>query len=512
MKKIINKARWIIKKPISISFALNIIILLLLNLLSYSKFACNIDIMMQSVISNIYGGQDASYAVFSNIFITKILKTLYESLPTLAWYTILQVLMCFVALTAIGQRYLSEKNSKMHTVIYIVFDVFVGFECYIYPSYVKSAFILCFAMVVQLTQILDVSKRNWTKLVGCLCGFLMSGMLSRLGFFLGVLIGGVYYVINCLYHRTFSKKSFIHILTVLIAIIGLGVLWGANDKIYAAHISNWKTIKEYRNAIEKVEVFGYPDLAEEQIQDLGITEDQYNVIQNYDEYMAVGTTGLERVKDISEEKVAWNADNIIKFFHTVPVRWIKVSFAYLLLVCVIFLWESDARDKKKKVIISLGWIFAFYLLAYMTGIWNSRMTHFMIFIPISYWLMCGIGDKFEVSVRESCVFLAVFAVVLYYNFSDQFISSVQSKSVEEALEQTMSDGGITAVNLNNFFGQFSAYEVYPKDLLMGKNMVIANGNYRIYDAFEPYLYKQELQDVPFIWYGNWMDMDTYLIE
>ena len=148
MKKLINKFGNIKTRPIVKSAMINIIVFIILNLLSYSKFACNIDIMMQSVISNIYGGADASYVIFMNIFITKILKTLSEVYPAIAWYTILLVFICFVSLTLIGQRYLSEKSKKMHVLIYSIFCLFIGFECYIYPSYIVLFHVVAVSLYV----------------------------------------------------------------------------------------------------------------------------------------------------------------------------------------------------------------------------------------------------------------------------------------------------------------------------------------------------------------------------
>lgn len=512
MKKLINKFGNIKTRPIVKSAMINIIVFIILNLLSYSKFACNIDIMMQSVISNIYGGADASYVIFMNIFITKILKTLSEVYPAIAWYTILLVFICFVSLTLIGQRYLSEKSKKMHVLIYSIFCLFIGFECYIYPSYIKSAFVLCFSMLLQLAYMLETTKKKWLRLLGCVLGLLFSGMLSKTGFFFGIVIGIFYYVLTNTYHKCWDGKCIIQVVTLIVSVWGVMILWGMNDKIYASHLENWGVIKEYRNAIEKVEVFGYPDLTRDTQEKMGMSENQYDIIKGNDQYIAVGTVGVELIKKISEEKMEWNVDSIIKYFHTVPVRWIKVSFTYLLLVVCIFLGESNADDKKKRIIISLAWIVISYLLSYMSGIWNSKVTHFMIFIPIVYWTMCGIGEEFEVSVREACIFLTVFSMVLYYNFSDQFVSSVTEKSIEETLDEMTLEGSVTAVDLNYLLGQYSTYKAYPKNLLIEKNIIVVNGNYGIYNNFEPYMYKQALWDVPIWWYGNWMDMNYYRIQ
>ena len=84
--------------------------------------------------------------------------------------------------------------------------------------------------------------------------------------------------------------------------------------------------------------------------------------------------------------------------------------------------------------------------------------------------------------------------------------------MEEVLEQTISDTGITAVDLNNILRQYSAYKPYESGLLSEHNIVIVNGSYYLFERFEPYMYKEELWDQPIILHGNWMDMNLYRLE
>lgn len=512
MKNFFCQFRQKLEKPLVTSLIINLVVFIALNMISYSKFLCNIDIMMQAVIANITGGLDSSYAIFMNIFLLKILKTLYMYFPKVSWYMILQVLVCFISLTIIGKSYLSEKRMPMHKMVYVVFCVLVGFECYIYPSYVKSSFILCFAMVLQIIKIAKLSKKFLIKASGIIFGLILSGLLCKIGFLAGIITGIIYYVITNTYCRTFGKHCYIHLLLVLLSVAGIIGLWIVNDQTYAVRTQNWDVVKEYRNAVEKIELFGCPDYSEEIGERIDISEAKYNCMKYYDEYIAVGDAGLNIISKISRETLSWKLDNIIKYFHTVPIRWVKVSLAYLLLLACAFMCESDAKHKRTKIIVAAIWIFVFYMIAYMNCIWNSKVTHFMVFIPIAYWIMTGVGDEFDISVKENVVFIMVFSVVLYYNFSDQFISSVQEKPMNEVFEQSIAEEGITALNLNNILRQYSAYEPYESGLLLGHNVLIANGAYQLFERFEPYMYKIELWDEPIMWNGYWMDMNLYRYE
>ena len=100
MKKYLYKLKEKLKAPLATSLIINIVIFFILNIITYTRFLCNIDIMMQAVITNVIGGQESSYAVFMNIFILKVLKTLYLYFPKVSWYMLLQVSVCFVSLTS----------------------------------------------------------------------------------------------------------------------------------------------------------------------------------------------------------------------------------------------------------------------------------------------------------------------------------------------------------------------------------------------------------------------------
>lgn len=512
MKKFFCQFKQKLEKPLVTSLIINLMVFIVLNLISYSKFLCNIDIMMQAVITNITGGLDSSYAVFMNIFLLKILKTLYMYFPKVSWYMILQVLVCFISLTIIGKSYLSEKKMPMHKMMYVVFCVFVGFECYIYPSYVKSSFILCFAMVLQILRITELKKNVCLKALGIIVGLILSGMLCKVGFLAGMITGIIYYLITNVYCRTFGKHCFIHLLVVLFSVAGIIGLWTINDQSYVVRTQNWDVVKEYRNAVEKVEIFGYPEFSDDIEEMTGISEEKYNLIKNYGEYLAVDNSGLDIISKVAKEKISWKLDNVMKYFHTVPIRWVKVGLAYLLILACVFLCESDAKSKKLKIIIALIWLFLSYMIAYMNCTWDSKAIHFILFIPMAYWIMKGIGDEFDITIRENVAFLIVFSVVLYYNFSSEFISSVQKNTMEEIVEESLTEEGVTAISLNVILKQYSAYVPYEEGLLKDKNLIIANGSYKLFERFEPYMYSLELSEQPIWWYNTWMNVDAYRIE
>ena len=60
MKKYLYKLREKLKAPLATSLIINIVIFFIVNIITYTRFLCNIDIMMQAVIKNVIGGPESS--------------------------------------------------------------------------------------------------------------------------------------------------------------------------------------------------------------------------------------------------------------------------------------------------------------------------------------------------------------------------------------------------------------------------------------------------------------------
>lgn len=264
-----------LSKPIIDSLFINIILYLVVNCISYSKFSCNIDVMIQTLLCDLTGMGGNSYVLFSNIFLMKILKVLYKICPMISWYMLLQVVLCFSSLVSLGNIYLTKKNNVMHKIFYIVFVFFVGFECYIYPNYMKSSFLLCFAMSQILFSLQKLEKKNILKLIVVVIGMILSGMLSIIGFGFGIGVSLLLFLIQAMFSKQYRKCYIFFMSMFLICILGVSLVEYGNYKVYASEQEQWQTMKEFRFAIEKVEVFGYPEYQKSFADELGIDEENY---------------------------------------------------------------------------------------------------------------------------------------------------------------------------------------------------------------------------------------------
>lgn len=203
--------------------------------------------------------------------------------------------------------------------------------------------------------------------------------------------------------------------------------------------------------------------------------------------------------------------NVIKYFGIVPIRLVKVAMTYLLLIVCGGLAASNDQYKKWKSAVAILWVILLYMIAYMLNAWDSRMTHMLVLLPMTYWIMLNIGDSFEIDVRECVAFFMIFGVVLYNNFSSDIITSVEEKPMKEVVEDDISTEYLSAIDINSIMKQYSAYNTYSDALLKNQNVIILNGNYGIYPIYSEYMYNDELCDTSIFWYGGIMDHATFRI-
>lgn len=155
-----EKIKRVMKSYINISIIINICIILVLPLIAYPRYEQNIDIMMQTMLYNIVGQESSSYVLFMNVIFAKFIKILIETFDGVAWYSVIQYIFIFISLTSISCLYLRKEDGKLRRTILSVFLIFVGYECYIRPSYMKTSAILCIAGVFLLSAAIEVQGKK----------------------------------------------------------------------------------------------------------------------------------------------------------------------------------------------------------------------------------------------------------------------------------------------------------------------------------------------------------------
>ncbi len=144
--------------PIISALLFNGGVLVVLLLIACPKYSTDIDILMQSILYGISGGGVETHLIYSSILFGKALKMLLEMAPGIAWYSVAQFVLVFAGLFSMTYVFLRRPSNLVKRLIILFFLCFAGYECYIMPSYIKTAVVLCVGAFCLLADAMTVEK------------------------------------------------------------------------------------------------------------------------------------------------------------------------------------------------------------------------------------------------------------------------------------------------------------------------------------------------------------------
>ncbi len=144
--------------PIISALLFNGGVLVVLLLIACPKYSTDIDILMQSILYGVSGGGIETHLIYSSILFGKALKMLLEMAPGIAWYSVAQFVLVFAGLFSMTYVFLRRPSNLVKRLIILFFLCFAGYECYIMPSYIKTAVVLCVGAFCLLADAMTVEK------------------------------------------------------------------------------------------------------------------------------------------------------------------------------------------------------------------------------------------------------------------------------------------------------------------------------------------------------------------
>lgn len=470
-----------INQNLSGTILVNLGVLCILLLLFCPRFGSDLDIMMQSVLYGVgENGIQGAHILFSNIIVGYLLDVLVMLLPGVPWYIIFHYLMVFAALCTITYITLQRNSNFIGKVIAVVFVIFTGYECYINPGYMKTAAILCAAAVYQLFYLLAQEKTKlfqWIWMAFCI---IMSSMVSFSIFLItGILglIGVISYYLVTKQQVNVNKKFWVFWGGALLLTIGS---WFFDLQIYKGN-NQWAQCAEYRSTAERILGYGSMEYSEELGEKYDVTEAEYQLLQK-GIFVNTDEEKLDLVRDISNENKEFNWHTISRYFKVVPIRFFKMGMFYCWLMLLFMLGMSRERGKKLTVAIAILALLITYLVLYICNAWENQWISFIVFLPLSMMMLMSYRDMQLEEGENICVYIAVMGLVLYSTFSSQLVTSVREDDIYEAFKE-LEPSKVYVVDIDAYFRQFSAFEVYPQDIVSASNVYLVNGFYPIILGF-----------------------------
>ena len=472
-------------KPITKALIINIVVYFVLNAIAYARFENDADIMIQSLIYNVAGTRATAKVGFSSALIMKPLCILISILPSISWYTWFIEICAFISITILIWIVISKRSDTQMIILMSVFSAFVGYECYMFPSYIKSSVVGTFTMMMVLSRLIGADDNRRRKFILPAAGLLFNSLLSFTGFKLG-LIAGLFIVIFKIFFENYKRKVLFltELFLVLLAIIfSVHVL---DRDIFLKHSDEDKYVYEYIDDVEKLIVLGYPSYDESLLEEYNINTANYKIMSTYNDFYVKDRTknSMSFIHTLANRKLEFNKDNVLNYFRTVPIRMIKVGYSFLFLI-VSFTFLSSNYAKKKTVIwMMVAYIFTVYGIAYFSYAWGNKITQMVAFLPAVYYLLIVMPKADELENKELLLYLSLMAVVLYNNFSDRIITSTSKNDLGEYIESMTADKSITAVvSLIGYSRGRSPYDSPEPELLSEANLALTNGYFSLFPEF-----------------------------
>ena len=126
-------------KPECMAILINLFFLLAIILFGDMKYEVSDDFVMDTILSGAYGSQYDAHLLFSNMILGYGLKLLYMLIPTVSWYFVMHITLCFLALTCISFIILNERTDVVGVTLTILFVSFFSDDLYLLVQFTKTA-------------------------------------------------------------------------------------------------------------------------------------------------------------------------------------------------------------------------------------------------------------------------------------------------------------------------------------------------------------------------------------
>lgn len=478
--------------------AMNTVVMLILTLFFYARYQCEADIIMQTLLYGVSNtGEPVGHLIFSNILLGELLAFFAHFFPSIAWYTIFHYLMAWVAMVVITAAFVPRKSGLVRRTLATIISVFIGYECFITPMYMKTAALLAGASVLLLWHVLRMKKPRilWGELAVFL-GFVSS--LISYNIFLLVFSLSALGLLACFlrHYKQSSGKRIVGNSIVILLLLVLACRGG--DLLSYNNNEEWQTLGMYREALEQEYVFGFPDY--DDIRD-SLLAGGYTTVEAKD-YQKITAgffpEGLDVpafVQFISQQKIQLTPWKILLFFHTVPIRAFKTGMFYLwLILAFVMAYQSPRKKTFAKLAVSLFIAGVPYFIDYSFYGYGQQWMGMIAYIPSLVYLITVMPHISVQEERYMWVYLCLTGLVLYYIFSGSLVGSIQdTEEVEDVLAlREEQPQYLHLIDFNFYIQRFSVFVPYPRQVDFG-NCGVTNGIYTMIPGFRT---REEVYDFP----------------
>lgn len=411
MKNIINSLNRIKK------IWIDLIIFVTLNIFFESNIKVD-DYMIASILYGAFNGKIDIGNIYINNILQIVLNFLYGRIK-LPWFTIIQVLFCFISIVIIDYFWESYLNNAK--LIKYVLITFLLYECCIKITFTKTAGIIIIAGFIIIFN--SLQKNNLFLTVVGVC-YSLWGCLFRNGL-LKLCFIAVIFLFYWGYRQTENKKKYIFIFTVACLIIfgGEKISIQIQDNMIANDVG-WRYYDERHPA--NVAVYSYSELPysiyrHELLDELHVSENDFYLIK-YSRMIDSSFFSddlLTKVADIYSIKDRTIYERLIDVSRNIFNRLFSdTSITIVLLIFIVILPGISIFDKNSLIIYLGNAMLLLGGVGYM--IFTGRVQHHVslsLFVGILISLCILLKDVHLIPQNESLIVLLIVCFIVWnYNY------------------------------------------------------------------------------------------------
>ena len=431
-----NKMKKLINNPVSFTFLLNVLVLLVSVLVFHPQFEENDDAFLAMIAEGAYGARDF-HLIYSNVCLGKILNAFYAVLPAVRWHSVFQYIFLFMAFSMVTYLLCRRSHGKMLSLLFLLCTFY---ESYVLLQYTKTAVIISVTGYILLFETVR-RKRQTGKFPAAI--FIMGDILLLYGALLRssafllasvpMLCVGLYELYMILSEegkQDFVKKLLSYVKVFAPVLCAVLLLFVVDNRAYAGN-AEWKAFMEYNDTRMDLLDYRYDLLDysahQEQLKSLGISENDallYLTWQFAD----------DRILDVDSMQNILAGAAPRSFDLTMLKAFVSHLFEELYslsalipgLICMLVLLFFYMQEKEKKrqkgfllFVCSNLCIAAVILIYYQySGRWNHRVVYGLFMALLAAFIYEGVPKDSKDGAEKSAVtgiqFLMT-AILLFFN-------------------------------------------------------------------------------------------------
>jgi len=393
-----------LKNKLVVSIGINLLLFLAVNLFLLPILNSGDDVFLLYTLSGGYGDAPTSLLHYNHIWhpaLGWIVKSLFESFPSINWYAVFLMGLQLVCSTVFLLFLLKKFRFQTAFILYFIFFWFIEIRIIHWLNFSSTAWITAVAGFILLMDA-AWNKSKHASLIFPAILLLLAGLL-RLHILAAVTI---LLLPAFIYYTRRSYKKWLAVLASVAVVLILLNLQHVN--FYKKNIPGWQKQEEYRQAIFKL-----ANRSEIAATISKVTYQDSIAFAFYKSRFYIDTSILSIAKFGEMEKRLKKQINFNKDEFFSGLYWLFTElrvYLLLLLICLSILWQSGVlkhflRQWLLSVIIVAGAYF--FLLLFMKMTFTLHMGVMLMLWVYSVWILKDMRSKNEQAVPVKNLLLAV---------------------------------------------------------------------------------------------------------